>query len=124
MGGHSVEFGPGRQTIRQSVAGLKPGTTYELMGMFRADKGAQACLGIEQAGGKKRQSPPISGNAPHWARRTLRFTTGPEQTQIVISAAKLSTGEGLVYVDDMGLQLADNARMSTSSTKQDVRDKK
>jgi hypothetical protein len=105
MGGHSVEFGPGRNAIRQSVTGLAPDTTYELMGMFRVPKDEKACIGVERAGGDAKRSPPVTGNAPHWERRTLRFTTGPQETQVVIFAEKSSDGAGLVYVDDMGLQV-------------------
>jgi hypothetical protein len=74
------------------------------MGMFRADSDAEAGLRIDFPDGHTLQSDVVSGNAPYWERRTLRFTTGPDQTEVLIYAESRSTGTDRAYVDDMGLQ--------------------
>ncbi len=105
MGGYSVRLGEGRNGLRQRVTGLKPETTYELMAMFRVDEGESARLSVHNYGRPEKHSEPVAGNAPEWARRTLRFTTGPGHRDAVIVLEKTSPGDGEVYVDDPGLQL-------------------
>jgi hypothetical protein len=103
MSGPAIRLGRGKNSIQQTVSGLKPNTAYELMGMFRAGKKAQACLAVI-LGRKKQQSRPVTATHKKWHRRTLRFTTGAKQTSVTVIAKKISAGEEPVYVDDMGLQ--------------------
>ncbi len=105
MGDYSARLGQGPNGLQQRVTGLRPETTYELMAMFRVDEGESARLAVRSHGGPAKHSEPVSGNAPHWARRTLRFTTGPGRTDAVVVLKKTSSGDGEVYVDDPGLQL-------------------
>ena len=105
MGGYSARLGKGRNGVWQSVTGLKPETTYELMAMFRVEKGESARLGVRDYGGPEKHSETVTDNAPNWSRRTLRFTTGPGQTSALVVLEKNSSGSGTVYADDPGLRL-------------------
>jgi len=58
MGGQSAELGPGRCGLRQTVHGLEPGASYELMAMFRVPEDAAARLRVEGYGG-----PPLTSEA-------------------------------------------------------------
>ena len=109
MGGRSACLGKGKNRIQQTVSGLEPNTTYELMGMFRVEKGAQACLTVT-LGGKTARSQPVMATNRTWRRRTLRFTTGPRGKTAAVIAEKTTAGESPVYVDDMGLQLVGAAK--------------
>jgi hypothetical protein len=104
MGAYSARLGEGPNGLRQRVTSLQPQITYELMAMFRVDEGESARLSVRSYGGPEKHSEAVSGNAPNWARRTLRFTTGPENTTAVVVLEKISPGDGEVYVDDPGLQ--------------------
>lgn len=95
-----------KNAIQQTVTDLSADTTYELMGMFRVGKEANAGLAVV-LGGKKTRSRTVGATHGKWRRRTLRFTTGPKQTSVTVIAEKLSAGGSLVYVDDMGLQGVD-----------------
>ncbi len=105
MRGYSIEFGKGENAVKQKIAGLIPGATYEVMGKFRAEKDAQARISVSDFGGKDKESKPISGNAPHWGKATIRFTVGPNSESAVVRFAKTSGGDGKVWFDDPGLQL-------------------
>jgi hypothetical protein len=109
MGGRSACLGKGKNGIRQTVSGLEPNTTYELMGMFRVENGAEGRLAVT-LGGKRTSSKPVAATNRKWSRRTLRFTTGPKQTTATVIAEKTTAGESPVYVDDMGLQLVGRAK--------------
>jgi hypothetical protein len=104
MGGYSVQFGAGAGSITQSVSDLEPDTTYELMAMFRVTQGEAARLSVLRGGHLMQRGEPVGGGAPHWTRRTLRFSTGPDQTTVTIVMEKHSTGPGNVHLDDPGLQ--------------------
>jgi hypothetical protein len=107
MGGPSAEFGAGPCGLRQTVQGLEPGATYELMAMFRVPDGAAARLRVEGYGGPSLTSEPVTSGALRWKRATLRFTVGAGKTSAEIVLEKLSGGDALVYVDDPGLQLVE-----------------
>lgn len=104
MGIYSLELGGGQNSVEQSVFGLKPGCTYELMAMFRSAEGESAQLSVRHRESREHHSNPVTGNAPLWERRTIRFNTGADGTTVVISVAKITDGTGKVYVDDIGLQ--------------------
>jgi hypothetical protein len=107
MGGQSAELGPGRGGLRQTVHGLEPGATYELMAMFRVPDGAAARLRVQKYGGPELTSKEITSGAPHWNRCTLRFTLGERQTSAEVVLEKTSDGAEPVHVDDPGLQLVE-----------------
>jgi hypothetical protein len=107
MGGPSAELGAGPCGLRQTVEGLEPGAVYELMAMFRVPEGAAARLRVEQYGGPSVISDAITSGAPRWKRATVRFTVGADATSAEIILEKTSDGDGLVYVDDPGLQLVE-----------------
>ena len=107
MGGPSAELGTGPCGLRQTVQGLEPGATYELMAMFRVPEGAAAHLRVEGYGGPSLTSESITSGAPSWKRATLRFTVGADKTSAEIILEKSSGGDALVYVDDPGLQLVE-----------------
>lgn len=107
MGGPSAELGAGPCGLRQTVEGLEPGATYELMAMFRVPEGAAARLRVEQYGGPSLTSDAIVSGAPRWKRATVRFTVGADATSAEIILEKTSNGDRLVYVDDPGLQLVE-----------------
>ncbi len=111
MGGASAELGAGRCGLRQTVHGLESGATYELMAMFRVPEGATARLRVEQYGGPSMTSEAITKGAPGWKRATLRFTVGADATRAEVVLEKTSDGDELVYVDDPGLQLVEQARL-------------
>lgn len=122
MGTCGIRMGPGESSVEQTVTGLKPKTTYELMGMFRVEPGAKGCLMIRQ-NKEIARSKPVADTTPmpapnakkrnrvaearlkkRWQRCLLRFTTGPAETKVTVIAKCLSGGTGYVYIDDMGLQ--------------------
>ena len=107
MGGPSAELGAGPCGLRQTVQGLEPGATYELMAMFRVPEGAAARLRVEGYGGPSLTSEPITSGAPSWKRATLRFTVGADKTSAEVILEKSSDDDALVYVDDPGLQLVE-----------------
>lgn len=107
MGGPSAELGAGPCGLQQTVHGLEPGATYELMAMFRVPEGAAARLRVDGYGGPSLSSEPITSGAPRWKRATHRFTVGADTTHAVITLEKISHGKDLVYVDDPGLQLVE-----------------
>ena len=107
MGGPSAELGTGPCGLRQTVQGLEPGATYELMAMFRVPEGAAAHLRVEGYGGPSLTSESITSGAPSWKRATLRFTVGADKTSAEVILEKSSGGDALVYVDDPGLQLVE-----------------
>jgi hypothetical protein len=109
MGGPGAELGTGPCGLRQTVPGLEPGATYELMAMFRVPEGAAARLRVEGYGGPSLSSEGITSGAPRWKRATLRFTVAADRTSTEIILEKLSSGDALVYVDDPGLQLVEQA---------------
>lgn len=78
-------------------------TPYEFMGMLRVGENATALLGVKGFGGVEKHSAVVTSNAPNWSRRTIRFTTGKNQTSATVFAQKHS-GPGVAYVDDLGLQ--------------------
>ena len=107
MGGYSAEIGPGSGGLVQTVEGLDPGTTYELMAMFRVPDGESARLSVKDHGHPPQSGNPITGGAPRWTRSTLRFSTGPQYTSATIVLERHSAGPGNVYIDDPGLQLVE-----------------
>ena len=107
MGGQSAELGPGRGGLRQTVHGLEPGATYELMAMFRVPDGAAARLRVRKSGGLELTSKEITSGAPHWNRCALRFTLGEKKTSAEVVLEKTSGGAEPIHVDDPGLQLVE-----------------
>ncbi len=107
MGGQSAELGTGYCGLRQTVPGLEPGATYELMAMFRVPEGSAARLRVEGYGGPSLTGEPITSGAPRWKRTTLRFTVGAGKTNAEIILEKSSAGDAFVYADDPGLQLVE-----------------
>lgn len=107
MGGPSAELGTGHCGLCQTVRGLEPGATYELMAMFRVPEGSAAGLRVEGYGGPSLTSESVTSGAPKWKRATLRFTLGADKTSTEIFLEKTSGDEALVYVDDPGLQLVE-----------------
>lgn len=105
MGGYSARLGPGHNALRQTVKGLKPNTTYELMAMFRVPQGERAHLRVSRFGREEKRSQPVVEGAPEWTRRKLKFTTGPKNSSAIVWLERASAGTGEVYVDDPGLQL-------------------
>ncbi|MGM0490451.1 MAG: right-handed parallel beta-helix repeat-containing protein, partial [Planctomycetota bacterium] len=110
MGGYSARLGSGQNALRQTVKGLKPNATYELMAMFRVPQGEEARLRVSQFGGQEKRSQGVVKGAPEWRRRKLQFTTGPENTSAVVWLERTSGGDDPVYVDDPGLRLVDAAK--------------
>lgn len=106
MGGYSISLGKGENGIRQLVK-LDPDTTYELMGMFRVDGDAKAFLEVNSDNGGRQRSTPVLNTDYKWQRRTVRFTTGPQQKTVIVMAKKSAEGNGIAYIDDMGLQRQD-----------------
>ena len=113
MSGHSMVFGLGFNRISQVVEGLTPETTYEWMSMFRVDAGGRAILGLAAGDVPPHYSEPVVAGDPKspWQRRTIRFTTAPGQTGVVVFAASCPESQGTVYVDDPGLQWVDSTCM-------------
>jgi len=110
MGGPSAELGVGPCGLRQTVEGLEPGATYELMAMFRVPEGGAARLRVESCGGPSRTSEAITSGAPHWKRATLRFVLGPHATSAEVILEKTSEEDEIIYVDDPGLQLVESSK--------------
>ncbi len=118
MGGPSAELGAGPCGLRQTVHGLQPGATYELMAMFRVPARAAARLRVDGYGGPSLSSKQITSGAPGWKRATLHFNVGADTTQAEITLEKTSDGNELVYVDDPGLQLVEyHANSATAADK-------
>ena len=122
QGGYSVELGEGVNRLEQTVGGLKPGKTYELMGMFRVDPGARVRMGVEGYGGtplQKERGPSWNGKSGRTPRgRSTAHKRSPattlaevhyraSSTQATVFVEKTSPGAERVCVDDMGLQLVD-----------------
>ncbi len=105
MGGYSAEIGAGSGGLVQTVEGLEPNTTYELMAMFRVPDGEAARLTVKGHGPPPQHSAPVTSGAPRWTRSTLRFTTGSQNTSATVVLEKHSAGPGKIYIDDPGLQL-------------------
>ena len=105
MGGYSARLGKGQNGLCQVVTGLEPGETYELMAKFRVPAGETARLRVKDHGEEARAGEAVSGNAPEWMMKTLRFTTGPGRDSATVLLQKSSSGGGDVYVDDPGLRL-------------------
>lgn len=105
MGNYSAKFGAGQSGIMQTVTGLQPDTEYELMGKFRVDPGESAHLGVKNHGGAELFGAVVTSTGNLWVKETLTFRTGPASTSAEIYAWKNSTGSGLVYFEDAGLQI-------------------
>ncbi len=107
VGDYSAEFGKGLTGLTQLVTGLDPNTEYEFMGKFRVDEGESAFLGVKNYGGDELTGEVVENTDELWVKRTLRFTTGPNQTSAEVFAKKSSRGRGLVHFEDAGVQLKD-----------------
>jgi len=103
-GNYSAQLGEGFSGISQLIEGLEPNTEYEFMGKLRVDSGETAYLGVRNHGGAEVQSNSTSDTNTLWTKSTVTFTTGPDATSAEIFARKSSTGSGLVFLEDAGVQ--------------------
>ncbi len=91
----------GQGGVRQAVAGLKPGTAYQLSGWLRVSSATEtAVLEVTGHGGEPAA---VRSAVQGWKRVLLDFTTGPGATSATVTIRREGAADGVVRADNFGL---------------------
>jgi len=87
--------------ISQTVKGLQPDTQYKVGVYVRPYENADAIMSVQSSGVTKEVSSKEVATIEGWKLLVLAFRAGPEDTEVRVRIGK--TGEGDVYLDNIGL---------------------
>ena len=87
--------------ISQRVKGLPPDTPYKVGVYVRPYENAEAIMNVQSSGVTKEVSSEEVATIEGWKLLVLEFRTGPQDTEVRVRIGK--TGEGDVYLDNIGL---------------------
>ncbi|HUV92250.1 MAG TPA: right-handed parallel beta-helix repeat-containing protein, partial [Anaerolineales bacterium] len=87
--------------ISQTVKGLQPNFPYKVGVYVRPYENAEAIMSVQSSAVTKEVSSKEVAPIEGWKLLVLAFRTGPEDTEVTVRIGK--TGEGDVYLDNIGL---------------------
>ena len=87
--------------INQTVKGLQPDFPYKVGVYVRPYESAEALMSVQSSGVSKEVSSKEVATIEGWKLLVLAFRTGPEETVVRVRIG--NTGEGDVYLDNIGL---------------------
>lgn len=89
--GRGLSIG-GQGSIKQTVTGLEPNTTYELNGWFKhSADGGDTVMSVSDYGNDTLE---VKAEQKKWSQKSVLFTTGADDTTAVISIENKSGGDG------------------------------
>jgi len=95
-----LQLGSGTNGVEQKITGLRPNTTYSLVGWLKSDGATQVRLGVKDYGKEERDQASTFDN---WSRKSLSFTTGADSTSATIYIQKETDNDIAVYADNIAL---------------------
>ncbi|MBR2406319.1 MAG: Ig-like domain-containing protein [Clostridia bacterium] len=84
-------------TIRQTVTGLKPETTYQLFVRYRSENGSK--VGIALTNGTASLLEAAESANAAWTKKTFEFTTPAAVESTSVLTFTVNSGNGPVYID-------------------------
>ncbi len=101
---HSLQLAAGSTIAEQKLYGLKPNTTYTLIGWMKTrDVDNPVCIGVKNHGSKETR---VSATAADWKQYSITFTTGQNETKAVVYCFNPNGPGG--YFDE--LKLSENQK--------------